>query len=339
MSNKSWGLALLLTIGAAQPAIAQGLETLGNRAAGMSAFVAVADDVSAVAWNPAGLVIGPLFNMSIDLGRSSAVPDGAPQMPEAAGKLGTTLIGIGLTPLGLSYYRIASSVLEAAGSNVANDSNREEGRVAARSLVTAHLGATVLHSVGDYLTVGTTLKLVHGSVAAANLRAASWTEGFDRLEMLDSTSSMRGDLDVGAMFALDRVRAGIVARNLTQPTFAADPADNSDVVLERHARAGVAWGDRWPGLARLIVAVDVDLTRVPDARGERRDIAAGAERWFRGHQIGIRGGVRTSTVGDARPVVSGGMSYAIRSGTYVDAYFARGEAEQSAWGFGARLTY
>ena len=339
MSTKLWRLAVLLTIGAAEPAMAQGLETLGNRAAALSAFVAVADDVSAVAWNPAGLVMGPLFNLSVDLGRSSAVPDAAPRTPDAAGKLGTSLIGIGLPPLGLSYYRIASSVLQAASPEVASDPSREEGRVVARSLVTTHLGATVLHSVGDHLTVGTTLKLVHGSVAAANLRAASWTEGFDRLEMLNSTSSIRGDLDVGAMVAVDRVRAGIVARNLTQPTFEADRVGNTDVVLERHARAGVAWGDRWPGNARLIVAVDVDLTRVPDATGERRDIAAGVERWVRGHQIGIRGGVRTSTVGDARPVVSAGMSYGIRSGTYVDAFFAQGGAEQAAWGLGARLTY
>ena len=78
---------------------------------------------------------------------------------------------------------------------------------------------------------------------------------------------------------------------------------------------------------------------MPNATGERRDISAGVERWLRRQQIGIRGGVRTSTVGDARPVVSAGLSYAIRSGTYVDAFFAQGGAEQAAWGLGARLTY
>ena len=44
---------------------AQGLEAVGNRAAAMTAFVAVADDASAVVWNPSGLAQGPFFNLSL----------------------------------------------------------------------------------------------------------------------------------------------------------------------------------------------------------------------------------------------------------------------------------
>ena len=209
----------------------------------------------------------------------------------------------------------------------------------ARSLVTTHLGATVLQSLGDHLTVGTTLKLVRGSVATANLPVESWAEGFDHLEMVETERSTRADLDVGAMFAIARVRAGLVVRNLSEPAFDAGDEGGTGVSLDRQARVGLAWGDRWPGLARTIAAVDIDLTRVPSPTGDRRDIAAGVERWLRGQQLGVRGGVRTSTVGDARPVVSGGVSYAIRAGTYVDAYVARGDARHSAWGLGARLTY
>lgn len=341
MPTKVYGLGLVLAILSIDPAAAQGLETLGNRAAALSAFVAVADDVSAVAWNPAGLVIGPFFNASLDLGRSKSVPDDAPEAFATASRLGTSMIAVGVPPLGLSYYRVASRVLEGVGSQVGDDPNQDGRHVVARSLVTTHLGATFLQSLGDHLTVGTTLKLVRGSVATALFPVATWSAGFDRLDLVETEGSTRADLDVGAMFAMARVRAGIVARNLTKPEFdVSDDEESMDIALDRHARIGVAWGDRWPGLARTIAAVDVDLTRVPHSTGERRDIAAGIERWLlRRQQLGIRGGVRASTVGDARPVVSGGLSYAIRSGTYVDAYLARGDREHTAWGVGARLTY
>ena len=104
-------------------------------------------------------------------------------------------------------------------------------------------------------------------------------------------------------------------------------------------RLGVAWGDRWPGLARTIVAFDADATRSAHASGDRRDVAAGVERWLKGGRAGVRGGVRASTVGDARPVVSVGGSYALRVGAYVDAYVAKGQHEDRAWGIGARVTY
>jgi hypothetical protein len=134
------------------------------------------------------------------------------------------------------------------------------------------------------------------------------------------------------------VRAGVVVRNVTEPSFGDDQRGVA-VALERHARVGMAWGDRWPGLANTIVAIDADLTRVRDAMGERRDVAIGAERWLRNRRIGVRGGVRASTVSETRPVATAGFSYAIRSGTYVDAYVARGTEDQRAWGIGARLTY
>jgi hypothetical protein len=316
---------------------AQGLETLGNRAAALSAFVAVADDASAVAWNPAGLVLGPIFNVSLDLGRTTNDPGGVPQAETQAGRIGTTLVALGVPPLGLTYYRIASTAVS-AGSEVPPAPGRQERQVVLRTLVTSHLGATVLQSLGDYVTVGATLKLVRGSVGAERVSVQTWEEGFDRAERLDEDGSTTGDVDVGAMFAAGRVRAGLLLRNVTTPTFAAGDADVA-MTLDRHARVGAAWGDRWPGLARTLVAIDADLTRVSHATGERRDIAAGVERWVRGQQLGIRGGVRTSTVGDARPVVSGGVSYAVRPGAYVDAYIARGSRDDRGWGVAARLAY
>ena len=320
-------------------AAAQGLDTLGTRAAGMSAFVAVADDASAVAWNPAGLVLGPLFNISVDLGRSSVAPDGAVAEDERAGKIGTSLIAIGVPPLGLSYYRIGTTFVEPIGAADQADVRREDRKVGVRTLVTSHLGATLLQSLGDHLTIGTTVKLVRGQVAADIVAVQSWDEGLDRADTLRTHGSTRGDLDVGAMFTAGRVRAGIVVRNVSEPTFVDENTPGADFTVKRHARAGVAWGDRWPGMSGTILALDADLTRVEHPSGERRDIAAGVERWLRSRQIGIRGGVRTSTLGRARAIATGGLSYAVRSGTYIDAYVSRGDRHARGWGIAGRMTY
>jgi hypothetical protein len=317
-------------------ASAQGLENLGSRAPALGAFVAVADDASAVAWNPAGMVMGPLFNISIGLGRSSAVPDGPPIETEVAERLSATLVAFGVPPVGLSYYRLGMHVVE--GGAASGDPRREDGQVVVRTIVTSHLGVTVLQSLGNFLTVGSTVKLVRGTVGSEVAHADTWDAAFDHVDTLMTTSSTTGDLDLGALAAAGRWRAGLVVRNVTEPDF--EDAFGGEVELTRHARAGVAWGDRWPGVSRMILAFDVDLTHAPHPDGDRRDVAAGIERWTMQQQrLGLRAGVRASTVGEARPIVSAGASYAIRSGTFVDAYVARGASQAMAWGIAARLSY
>jgi hypothetical protein len=341
MSKQMRGGVLTLLIALSSPGIswAQGLETLGNRAAALSAFVAVADDASAVAWNPAGLVGGPIFNITIGLGRSADVPEGAVSHGTRAGELGSTLIAIGTTPVGLAYYRISRRSLLGTTPAVLGTPDRETTQAIARTLVTSHLGATVQQSIGDYLTLGATLKLVRGSVGHTVVSAGSWDEGLDEAEAIDGRASTRGDLDIGAMVAAGRLRAGLMVRNVTAPTFGREDGAADGVALERHARIGVAWGDRWPGLSRTVVSVDADLTRVMHSAGERRDVAVGIERWLRGQQIGLRGGLRGSTVGDGRPVVSAGGSFAVRAGTFVDGYVARGTRDDRGWGLAVRLSY
>jgi hypothetical protein len=304
----------------------------------MAAFVAVADDASAVAWNPSGLVSGPIFNVQVDLAQSSREPSEAPAAGDRAGRMSGTLISIGTTPLGLAYYRLTSTSFVDAGPAAVESRDRQHRRVLVRTLVTNHLGATVQQSVGEYLTLGATVKLVRGSVGVAATEVASWDEASDRSDALEREGSTRGDVDVGAMFAAGRMRAGVVVRNVTAPAFGVEGTVER-VRLDRHVRIGAAWADRWPGISRTVVSVDADLTDVPHPAGERRDIAAGLEHWARGHRVGIRGGLRASVVGEARPVVSGGGSFAVRPGMYVDGFVAFGNGGERRWGVAARFTY
>jgi hypothetical protein len=162
----TWALWLLLAI---SPSASAQSETpvrqdagsaVGVRAAGMGgAFTAVADDGSAVFWNPAGFASGPFFSLAADtnvLDRQRA-----------------TLVALGTPPLGLSYYRIA----------IAAEKN---GR---HTLVTHHAGVTLVQSLGGHLAVGTTLKLVRGVASPAGSAAVS-TNKFDADLGLMATGSL-----------------------------------------------------------------------------------------------------------------------------------------------------
>jgi hypothetical protein len=329
---------LLLALLSPTRAHAQGLETLGSRAAALSAFVAVADDASAMAWNPSGLVTGPIFNAVFDFGRSSELPDDPPVRGASGGALRTTLIAVGTSPVGFGYYRLVTyaAASPAVGSTPGRQGQEEE--VVVRTISTTHLGGTVQQSIGRFLTLGATVKLVRGGVGRAIRSLSTWEQAIDLAESLETRGSSRGDLDIGAMVAAGPVRAGVVVRNVTEPTFGEEGTAFS-ATLPRHVRVGLAWGNQWPGISATVVAFDADVTRVPHPAGERRDIAVGVEQWVQRRLIGVRGGLRASTVDDARPVLSAGASFAVRPGTYVDAYVARGTRDGHGWGIAARMTY
>ena len=102
---------------------------------------------------------------------------------------------------------------------------------------------------------------------------------------------------------------------------------------------GLAWGQGWPSPSRLVLSADADLDRKPGIDGDRQDVAGGVETWWLGQRFGVRGGVRASTVGEARPVVAGGFSAAIRQGIYVDGHVSRGGQDRQAWSVSARVSF
>ena len=108
-------------------------QAVGVRAAGMGgAFTAVADDASAVFWNPAGFASGSFFSLVADANLLDRRSGG--------------LVALGTPPLGLSYYRTA----------IARERNSRN------TLVTHHAGVSLVQSVGGRLALGTTLKFVRG---------------------------------------------------------------------------------------------------------------------------------------------------------------------------------
>ena len=92
-----------------ETASAQGFEAVGTRALGMGgAFVAVADDASAVYWNPAGHATGAFLSLVADTNRSETRLNRSESETAAVDESGLLLI-FSTSTSGFSYYRLRSN--------------------------------------------------------------------------------------------------------------------------------------------------------------------------------------------------------------------------------------
>ena len=313
-NSSLWAVVLSLAF----VAQAEAQSSLGVRANGMGgAFVGVADDATAVYWNPAGLATGAIVSLNMELGglKPADASDWGPK---------TALVAISLPPLGLAYYRqgaygVATPSagvdlqIGAPSSGVAAFPSREEVRSSVHAMATSTVAVSLLQSLSEHIVVSATPKVVWGG------------------------DSVRPDVDASVMVAANRFRLGLAARHLASPTFEHEDG-LAELELERQARVGGGWGSGWPGHSRVVVAVDGDLMRRATPSGERRDVAAGVETWWRERRFALRGGVRGSTVGDARSAASIGGS-ALVAGFYVEGYVAAGQADERSWSLGLRYSF
>jgi hypothetical protein len=247
------------------------------------AFTAVADDATAAVWNPAGLASGSFASLVID--------------GNAFTHQSAVFAGFGSPPLALTYARTATAEVSS-------------GR---KMLVTHDFGVTLVQSIGDTgVSVGTTLKAVHGVTSA---------------EGVPSTSGNAFDGDAGVMVSGAVGQVGLVVRNIGQPFH-----------LARKVRAGASLhlSDR------VMVASDVEFTKATTASGTWRDAAIGVE----AHPLGstwLRAGVHWNTAGGApgaAPIAAFGASYAIRGALMADAQASVGSAQGNrGWGIGLRFAF
>lgn len=309
MSSNSFNLsvaAVVLSLAVVGPSEAQ--SSLGVRANGMGgAFVGVADDATAVYWNPAGLATGAIVSLNLEFGNLD--PGGSADRAQKH-----ALLALSLPPLGLAYYRQGTFGVGAPEAAVTGAQSREDVRSGVHGITTSTVAVALLHSLTEHIVVSATPKVVWGG------------------------DSVRPDLDAAVMVAADQFRVGLAARQLASPSFDLGGTGTGAVALDPHVRLGGGWGSGWPGYSRIVVAVDGDLTRRPTPSGPRRDVAAGVETWWLARRLGVRGGVRRSTVGESRAVISAGAS-ALVAGLYVDGFFAGGQAEERSWSLGLRYGF
>ena len=302
---------------------AQAIETVGERAMGMGgAFVAVADDSTGTWWNPGALAAGPFVDVAAGWSRSEFRDDGATH-----GRVTVTAVSLSTPPFGASYYRFRITNIQPEGPTETPAGDRQDRRVGVvRSLTVHDLGVTLLSSVFTGVHVGTTLKFLRGRV--------EHTTG-------DGPGQGQFDADIGVLAVAGPWRLGGVIKNLRAAEFA-DEAGSDGIRMPRQGRIGVAFDGaarRGSGAAWLVSA-DVDVARYAAGTGDRRVIAAGAERWWLGKRIGVRGGARFNQVGQKERSATAGASAAIRSGFFVDAHaVAGGSDDERGWGVAARFSF
>jgi hypothetical protein len=312
---------------------------LGTRAAGLAgAFVGVADDASAVYWNPAGLATGPIVSFLATWSDDKSAPNDA--QTASGEQLTGRMVSLSLPPVGIAYYRLGVFGTAHVEPAVIGLPRREEVRRSVQALTTSTVGVSLLQSLTEYIVVGATPKVVWGTAARGQ------SLGLDAGDALDAASDLEGetrttfDVDAAVMIAVQRVRLGLVARNLTAPAFATATAaegEDGEIALSREVRMGAAWGSGWPGHSRVILAVDGDLTSRPTPFGDRRDVAAGVETWWWNRRLGLRSGVRGSTVGGSRTAVAAGVSWAVRSSVFVEGHATAGHQDERGWSVGVRM--
>ena len=310
---------LLILASTAVPAEGQQIfEAVGSRALGMGgAFVAVADDASAVWWNPAGLVTGTPFGATIEwdrfqIGNRDEAPlPGVLQRSTRFGSLGTW-------PLGLSYGRTRTTLVTAG----ANDA------LGVQSLLTNYYGVTVLQTLIEGLIGGTTLKYVRGTAVSGPIDGETTKAVLDHGADLEGDARGTFDLDLGFMADMRRLRVGWTIRNLREPEFTS--AAGIVMKVERLSRLGIAV---LPSDG-LTLAMDVDLDTADLPEGLRRMIALGGESRL-GQRAAVRAGVRWSLEGSRVPVTTAGASVAV-SGMWLDGFYSYGRGGEDR-GFGIAL--
>ena len=331
-------LAAVWLVVSVSTAHAQIYELVGTRAQGMGgAFVAVADDATATWWNPAGLAAGAYFSGVLERGLTTEPRDTAPAGPVWRGR--NTGVALVFPALGLSYYRLRINEIAPVASIGGGPLDRQDPGVAGtgvRSLLTSQFGMTVGESLGEHLVVGSTLRLIRGGLAVSSGPIAA--HALDAADELPVDTETKGDLDLGAVASFGPARLAIAVKHARDVRFGEGV---HEFVLQRQARAGLAFVTRTPGALNVLTfALDADLTRTPTAFGDARHVAAGLEAWVLGSRLGVRGGVSANTVGDASTSTSVGGSLAARRGLYIDGALTFGsDQSREAWMAGLRLTF
>ena len=293
---------LLLFFTFSNSASAQTFGGIGTRAEGMGgAFVAVADDASAVYWNPAGIATGANFDFQIS---------GSDQDPGS-----TLFVGAAMPVLGLSFYRTHTVLVSP------DRQNDGSGKVPIRTLKTSNAGVTFVQSVVSGLVIGTTARVVRGGV-----------EGL--------AAATKVDFDAGAVASAGSFRVGVAGRNLRGAEFEGPSGLVGMTRQVRIGVALVPRSPAAGAHGPFSLAFDADLTRTPGVAGDLRMAAVGGEYWLPGGWMGARGGLKWSTLNSENSAISGGLSFKLPRSVFVEGQLTKPKDEGDAqWSIAGRVTF
>lgn len=330
-------VAPVLLLLCSTPLLAQTYEDVGTRAKGMAgAFVSVVDDASATWWNPAGLASGALASGLYEYGQVTEPRDLAAFSP--ARRATVSGVATAFPAAGVSIYRLRISEISAVPSTTGSGAATRQdlgGAAPVRSLGLTQLGLTVGQSVGGYLVIGSTVKLLHGGVSFGLPPAGS--DLLDAADDLPIEREWHTDLDIGALAKLGGAKFGVSIRNLTEPTFGGAEA----MTVKRQARAGASWTSGVHGaVSAFTLSGDTDLTTAETSLGDVRHFALGTEIWVSKRRVGVRGGWSKNTAEGGAHTLSTGTSVGVTRNFFLEAAYASGsDRTLRGWSGSARFAY
>jgi hypothetical protein len=200
--------------------------------------------------------------------------------------------------------------------------------------VFTQFGATVAQSVGNFLVIGSTLKLMRAGAVHSLTNSSDPLDAADDVDVPQNTAV---DVDFGALARLSHLRLGATLKNLRKASF----GDPETLTTVRQGRVGAAWFTQPAGGNRgFIFAGDADLTTTPTAVGDVRHIAGGVEAWLAKGRVGLRGGVSGNTVGQSRPAASGGFSIGLTKALHINGSRTIGRDDSlTGWSASVSVTY
>jgi hypothetical protein len=307
----SWAAALTLVPALAGAQVVT-FEAVGERALGMAgAFVGVANDATAVAWNPAGLVSGGPAGMTIgwdqlQVGKSldAVRPGGRRQR--------ASLTSLGTWPIGVSYGTVDVAEVSRAGDTL------DVFRL-------GQAGLTVLQSVMPGLVVGSTMRVLRGGRASGLVGGPTFGDAFSAARNIELARRTAFDLDVAAMASSSTVRIGVILKNLRSPNF--DRKAEAASPLPRQGRLGLALLPT----DGVTLAIDLDLNTADLTGGLRQECAIGGEAAL-GARFSVRSGLLWSLKGARELTGTVGASLKIRQSLWLDGHYGRARHDEAREG-------
>ena len=142
---------------------------------------------------------------------------------------------------------------------------------------------------------------------------------------------------LGAVVSAGHFRFGVTGRNLMKPEF---EAAEGPIAMRRQVRVGAALVPRsLPSGVHgpFSLAFDLDLTETSSVSGDIRMAALGTEYWLVGGRVGVRAGVRWSTLNVSQRAISGGLTVRLPRSTYFEGQVtkpAEASSRNGSWGCG-----
>lgn len=186
----------------------------------------------------------------------------------------------------ISMVQTAAPVIDAAASDGGGTGGTIDDNTSSlvfRGIAVAEVPLTYGRKINDDFAVGGNVKFMTAQVFNMNVLLNNVDDFGDALDQAldDSTTSTNFGIDLGALYRFgDRLRFGVVARNVNSPSFDMKPLapGGADSLSEDiQVRAGVAYRP----FSALLLAADIDVTEnesaILSSASKSRVVSAGLE--------------------------------------------------------------